>query len=747
MLSRKTSVAILLFLAGVSAAIACGPFFPWQLLDDRRTTLKETPHNSFVYEASHLVAPPNDRLRRYETQYYDTQQSADELRKIETASLTTAQGDHLDVMRKVTDNDEDAFAAGGGLPDAVRLYTTGAIDFKATRLDEAAKRFDEVLALPPAARRLRATWAGYMAGRTAAVANGNAKAAAMFQLTRRLADEGQPDPLGLGVASFGEEAKLHYERANDLLFRDTSPNAASGGAPTARSIPEDPRFVGYSLQAGKSATYRAEMVAASRLYAEQAAHGSNSGVQSLRIVAENLLESPERIAAVISDPLLERLLVDYVLARIPDDPGHDAGLNDAGMGPADPTPSPVLPVLVETIVKSGGPRPAGADRLAALSYHVGRYDLAANLANTTATPLAEWVKAKLALQQGDLADAARHYAAAAKGFPGSTNSLDPENANLVAGESGALELARGDYVDALDKLYPVASTYWGDVAYIAERVLTTDELRSFVDAKTTAPRSVSPNDLGYGAPANPALQLRALLARRLMRDGRYAAALSYFGDPALRAKAARYAEALHEGETDWFPVNRANAYFTAAKLARLFGIDILGTEAAPDFYDLGGSFDSGIGQDKPTGAYVTAAERARAAASTAKPDLRFHYRYLAVDEVSAAADLLPQRSQAFAAVLCRASGWMLQTPGENARALSLYHRYLKQGAHVSWATHFGRNCPEPDFARASSLQHRQLYRHWRRTASLHRWWIAAIAALIAAMGVAVVAVTRRRRKI
>ncbi len=62
------------------------------------------------------------------------------------------------------------------------------------------------------------------------------------------------------------------------------------------------------------------------------------------------------------------------------------------------------------------------------------------------------------------------------------------NGKLLQGETGALALVRGDFTQAMDVLGPVADTYWGDVAYLAERVLTTQELKTFVDAK------VAPSD-------------------------------------------------------------------------------------------------------------------------------------------------------------------------------------------------------------------------------------------------------------
>ncbi|WZB74500.1 hypothetical protein WJ972_28555 [Achromobacter insuavis] len=59
-----------------------------------------------------------------------------------------------------------------------------------------------------------------------------------------------------------------------------------------------------------------------------------------------------------------------------------------------------------------------------------------------------------------------------------------------------LSLSRGQYVEALDQLYRAAaagdgapppeegwplSPYWNDAAYVAERVLTTDETKAYVD--------------------------------------------------------------------------------------------------------------------------------------------------------------------------------------------------------------------------------------------------------------------------
>ena len=136
---------------------------------------------------------------------------------------------------------------------------------------------------------------------------------------------------------------------------------------------------------------------------------------------------------------------------------------------------------------------ADADRVAALAYRVGRYDLAQALAERLDTALAWWVRAKLAVRQGDTERAAHAYTQALAAFPRADGSLEPNAGALLKAEQGVLSLSRGQYVEALDQLYRAAahrdgeappdegwplSPYWNDAAYVAERVLTTDELKA-----------------------------------------------------------------------------------------------------------------------------------------------------------------------------------------------------------------------------------------------------------------------------
>ena len=102
--------------------------------------------------------------------------------------------------------------------------------------------------------------------------------------------KGAPDPLGLAVASYGEEARLHLTRAASFVT----------GPPI--KLPKE-----------RWDAYCAETAMAVKLYAEQAAHGSESGVNSLRTVAGRLMGAPNLVKASIGDPTVQRLLVAYAL--------------------------------------------------------------------------------------------------------------------------------------------------------------------------------------------------------------------------------------------------------------------------------------------------------------------------------------------------------------------------------------------------------------------------------------------------
>ena len=688
-IKRQLIAACVIASFGASVAIACIPEFGWQLLDNRAATLDKMPvaERSFAWSEAHVVPSPKDKLMVVEND------DSDEPEAVTHAEVTGLSSDQAEVVRqmRLETTGDSAFNRGALLPASVRLYTAGAVDFHNGDSAKAIRRFKTILDLPASERRDREVWAAYMLGRLYGGKGDIAEASKSFALTRELVNSGAPDPLGLGVASFGEEARLHLKRAEALQKAK-------------------------KMSAKQRREYGDEIAAAVRLYAEQAAHGSTIGIDSLRQVVDEVRDDDATVAASICDPMVQQLLVTRTLD------GEADASNDRDT-------SSQISRLVTSVQKCGSGNVTAADRLAAIAYRDGDYQLAHSLAIQMTTPLAMWVQARLAMQKGDVAEAAKYYAAASKAFPssGDTSASDTAARTLLVGENGVLTLSRGEYVDALEQLYPYSPTYWGDVAYIAERVLTVDELKTFVDthedtqfhpavsvdsqstpsADSDEPATSEPGDSQNGP--GPADQLRDLLARRLVRTGRYQEALNYA--PALEVKSptsaavptvsprgaafavsqapsgptsgavpkptrrrhsdllseppndaiAEYVQALNDANTARSNVDRARGWYRAAVLAGNFksGNKIMGTEGAPDYFVEpalpGGSGPFALRADDR---FVTDGERQRYKASAPQPNLRYHYIFVGADNAVHAAALLPPRSQAFAAVLCNATSWI-----------------------------------------------------------------------------------------
>ncbi|MFP2909068.1 hypothetical protein ACLESD_29310, partial [Pyxidicoccus sp. 3LFB2] len=238
--SLFASLVVLLLLAPLRDARACGPDFPPSLLSDRAHTLAELPDGTFSLEVTRLLPRP-----------------ADTFQVGEAPADTDEQGEPVDPRE------------GGGARERA-LYSAGAKAFHAGDTLEARARFLDVLALPPEERRRFSTFAAYMLGRTAG-AGLEHEARPRFAEVRELARQGFDDPLGLAVASLGEEARVLLDAGDDA--------------------------------------------GAVRLYAEQAAHGSTSGATSLLLVARALHRDEARLKEALKDPLVQRLMATFAWTR------------------------------------------------------------------------------------------------------------------------------------------------------------------------------------------------------------------------------------------------------------------------------------------------------------------------------------------------------------------------------------------------------------------------------------------------
>lgn len=662
------------------SAQACGPDFPNRLLLDRNGTLLSMPEGNFAFEASRLV-PVDKQLPLWK----------------EPAPITPPKPMPLSpeqqaiAQMRATQTVEEADAVNTqGLSNAARLYTLGAVAF-AAQDPRASAYFQQVLALPAAEQGDWGLRAQYSLGRVLMDDHGTPEsetrspalsvkhsdkalleqAQAAFQQVIDKVKGGVADPDQLALSSLGQQARIHL--------------------------------------------WLGEIVPATQLYAQQAAQGDTNGGLSLQYISSYLI-NPQHVEALkqaIHDPLVQQLVTIELFARSSNLQLSDTTSSGAG---AKQIIDSTLTLLNDS-VKSGF---TGSDRLAALAYRSGQYAMAASLLkNAGDGGLAWWLRAKMALREGDVKTATAAYAKAAAAFPSDESWGEQRNENFVpemitpdcrvAGEQAILALNRGDYLQAMDLMYRGKENYWADVADIAERVLTVDELKGFVDkhapAPTTPLKPVNPDEYN-GQQITQEVQLRELLARRMMRAGRYQEAVNYFAIPNYRQAAQDFANLLKTAQDKTADKNaRAKAYYQAAVLLRSQGLAFTGYEMTPDYAIYGASYsylgDAFDNKELQHKSWISAAEAARAAKSLPAADNRFlHYRWQAVNLAQKAADLLPPKSQPYAAVLCNAAGWVIARDTKTGRAL--YQRYIKNGTQFEWGTKFGYNCPAPAFDTATN---------------------------------------------
>lgn len=701
------------------AAQACGPDFQLRLLSDRAQSLAELPEGNFKFEAGRLAleVPP---LKPAAENDFSSRWDAEQNRYLEDSEVAEPQGLTPEQMAKVKELRQltDAAAveqAGAELPAELRLYTAGAVAFAQGDDASAQAYFHKVLALPAAERQLRATWAAYSLGRSLARGVDAARdgelsqdelnqaqqadiqaAKQAFRMTRQLALDGASDPLELGIASLGEEARLE-------LDADNWPGAIA-------------------------------------LYASQLQLGSTTGFSSLKQLAVELAQMPEEQLA----PLLKQLPVQQLLtAYLVSHSGWDYEGQPAGEKK-----------LVQLLQRGDIANVANADRLAAVSYQSGDYAATQILLeHAPQNGLTWWLRAKLALQAGDKTAAQAAYAKAAQAFPENENWGYRRDANWnqetvqphcrVEGESAILALERGDYLQAFEALYGSGYIYWPDAAEVAERVLTLDELKTYVDRHVPPVAPTVQADDGSYQPRPIAAQLRQLLGRRLLREGHYREAPAYFDYPELQAAALAYGQAREQGESRWTATGRAEALYQAGQIARKQGMELLGYEMSPDYYQLGGGMYS---LERVTtvqaGGLLSADEAERQNANLAQPNNRYHYRWLAADLASQAAEQLPHTSQAYAATLCRATGWILFSDYPLAR--QYYQRYVDNGPIVPFSGNFGQNCEEPDFEHVSQRLWQYRFDTARKTLRPYKGWLFGLALV---GGILAAGYWRKRRRI
>jgi hypothetical protein len=663
-------MALLLGL-GCARLPACGPDFPNNILRNGDAALLVAPEADFLGELERLkIAPPafhavpNQNGYASQTAELDLEDLAaalkqsgrpDSLSVAICASHRIERDKLLKYLRAVEESEAsrtfdyetyppvrgkatvpvppfpNIFTAGG-MPVEFADYFEGAVAWaKPDGAGKAAARaaWERLLARPAQERRFKSIWAAFMLGKSWAEEDPG-KAAGYFRQVCVLARQGFPDSAGLAAFSLGEEARM-------------------------------------VLKDGK-------LEEALELYLEQYATGDGTAAASLRIVAAKAVKTDddETLRSLAANPRVQPVITAYLISRHVFENPSSVETNATERWLA----------AVETANVRGV---AEGEKLALAAYQAGDWESAQRWADRArATPVAQWLQAKLLLRAGKTDAAAALLAKVAALFPPeppSTNAPEQLFDNLtlegstylqpkvhaaaqVSGELGALRLARREYSEALDVL--MRAGFWEDAAYVAERVLTADELKDYVARNWPVSKSVNTNASeagGWYEPKDPGPAIRELLARRLARLNRAQEARGFFTPApradydALQAMLARGADtALSAGE-------RADAYHAAAWMTRTNGMELFGTELAPDWHIFGGAYDfeNGIAfrtNESSTLLRPSEDELRRASEPAAKPDTRYHYRFMAAAMAWQAALLMPDNSDATARVLCEAGTWI-----------------------------------------------------------------------------------------
>ncbi|MCC6490396.1 MAG: hypothetical protein IT364_23125 [Candidatus Hydrogenedentes bacterium] len=522
------------------------------------------------------------------------------------------------------------------LPVEFALYVRGAHAYRNKDSQNAVSQWKSLLNLPAEERHYRSTWAAYMLAKALHDSDPE-RSLAYFKQVGELVQAGISDSLNLAPDSQNWIARREME---------------SGDFPAAMK-----RYVDVYLNAPNADKHVALL--------------------SIGELCDKALSAPNGPESMAADPACRRIVTACVASK-----GFrymSRKLQDTWMGAVDA-------LDLEAPID-------GADRLAWAAYRNGDMEAARHwveLANASA-PYALWVQSKLDLRDGEIDKGMETLRQAANAFPPEQSWLWGEDYvpritpyGVANAELGVLLLGRSDYVNAFDCL--IRSDYWLDAAYVAERVLTIEELQKYIVEHGDDPDLSHPVDrfaLWYVKEKPRGEMLRELLARRLIREERWDEAISLLPEETaaqvnelrrLLAEAGplgkpvsiqgwgggmeQYIAKLRSsGRKRVVDETRAQILCDAAELVRENGMEFMGTEVEPDWHVFIGKLEQSgasanrlvkpITSESPLNPALTAllnasdGEKQRAKAHAPEMERRFHYRYLAAYLMWRSADYLP----------------------------------------------------------------------------------------------------------
>jgi tetratricopeptide (TPR) repeat protein len=629
--------------AGVSLtqAFADAPWYPRVLLNKGDDAVLIAPEAMFYHEIDRIHLPSAQFAAKPPTDSYETETADAELadlavtlRRMKTPeaerdSIIEAHSTARALLRRDESNTVDVAA---GLPHEFAGYFRGSVAWRRGDLATARYEWESLLNLPPTERHFKSTWAAFMLGKLLGETEPE-RAIEYLRQVRTLATSGFADSAGLAVASIGWEARVHRRQGN---FQ--------------RSL---------------------------ELYLDQKAGGDGSAGQSLQFVARDALHRSKNLSQFATNPLVRRVVTAFAVS----DPRIS--------WPETGEPHPTIANWLTAVERIEIIDPDEAEMLALAAYRGAALDSTQRwLKGAPSTPVTLWLQAKLHVRAGKVNQALSLLTRVHDMFREPPDGEEPSHDRLannilipdgsisprqhLFGEIGVLRMARRDYVEALDCF--LRGSFWADAAYVAERVLTIEELKDYVDREwSMQPEGDSAYDKARGSVRR---YLRYLLARRLARNS--LPARPYFPEE-LQPKYDELMTNLKRGETESLPAEeRAAGWFEAAKLLKSRGLQLIGTELKPDWHLTGGYFERSLTIESRTNCnpkvlVPSSDELARARRHNADPEERFHYRYQAAFIALQAASLLPDNSDEKAQILRTAGTWLMNRDPQTA---DIFYKHL-----------------------------------------------------------------------
>ncbi len=576
------------------------------------------------------------------------------------------------------------------LPEEFSLYARGAAAYRGRAHEQALPFFEEIESLPPVNRSYVDLAASYMLGMTCLHLKQYDRALAAYDRVEKMVKDGVPDPAGLASTVAGWKGRVHYERE--------------------------------------------EWAAAAKYYLKVCGSGNReeqtAALLSLRWTFSKIdaKKHAEQLEVILADEDVRKALLAWCLVNPFD--GRE-----------------ISRWLIPRLELLPGPLPY-AERIAWLAYNENDMKGAKRWADLAepGSVLASWVRAKVFLHDGDMDAAIKALSQVVEKTKADSREKDSKAPvwQVYAqtngdGNIGPVPLDLAERAQAELSAYWVVkkpknpeewilafeNLSWHDRMHLAERVMKTEELCKYV--RLHFPPNKEANTLDF----QNTQQLREVLGRRLVREGRIEEAAEFFRDPA-RESGLRLVEALREGRNaSNSPRERAARLLEAARLTR---------EEVPYETFLYPDWDYGAGFSAYLYSCRTGSDIDKDAVVTG-PDRRFNERFIAADLMWEAAALLPDNDPLTAEALYE-GGFPIKYDDPKA-ADRFYKALVRRNPNLAIAQEAKRLHWFPrefnDRVLYTPLPHRFFT---RKRAEM----IVAVAAALAAFGIAETILAKRKRR-